>query len=162
MWARSRKLAIGLAIVAAVALVAGVAWYFIAPKPAELRSEAAPTGQVVAEGVFRDGDPLHHASGSVRLVEVDGRTVLRFEDYDATNGPDVYVYLTPMAHATSASQVEGDGLKVRTPTPMGQATLRGDFNLEVPAGVDVRAFGGVAIWCVTYNVLFGYAELSPS
>jgi len=156
---RRRQIALGAAVVIGGLLLAVGAWYLFAPKAVDVREEAAPSGATLRSGTFRDGEPLHHASGTVRLVEAGGRHILRFEDHDATAGPDVYIYLTPKAHATTSAEVERDGVKVRTPTAMGQATLRGDFNLDVPGGVDVAKYAGVAIWCETYHVLFGYAEL---
>lgn len=161
MWPRGRK-AVVLGIAAALLLLGGVGWYFFAPKPTRTLAEPAPVGTLIKSGIFQDGEPLHEAEGSVRLLSVDGGHVLRFEDFEATSGPDVYLYLTPAARASTVAEVEGAGVKVRTPTSMGQATLRGDFNLEVPEGLDVSRYMGVAIWCDTYNVLFGYAELAQA
>lgn len=159
---RRKALSIALASVALLAVAGGAAWYFLAPKPVETRSDAAPVGASLKGGTFQDGEPLHHASGIVRLLQVADGHVLRFEGYEATSGPDVYFYLTPKQHATTTQEVEGDGVKIRTPTVMGHATLRGDFNLDIPAGVDVAQHAGIAVWCDTYNVLFGYAELTPT
>lgn len=161
-WPR-RRLLVGILLAGVTLLVAGgAAWYFFAPKPTEHRQEAAPQGLLLKSGTFRDGDALHSAEGTVHVLEAGGRHVLRFEGYAATSGPDVYWYLTPRPHASTTEEVEGAGLKVRAPTIMGQATLRGDFNVELPEGTDVSAYGGIAIWCDTYNVLFGYAELAPA
>lgn len=148
-------------ILGAVALVllGAAAWYFLAPKPSETRDEPAPEGAVLREGAFVDGDRLHETRGLVRLLAVGEGHVLRFEDYDATPGPDVYIYLTPSSSPRATDQVEGEGLRLRTSTMTGQATLRGDFNVDVPPGTDVSLYRAVAIWCDTYNVLFGHADL---
>ncbi|NOJ30480.1 MAG: hypothetical protein DA328_09975, partial [Nitrososphaeraceae archaeon] len=40
------------------------------------------------------GDGFHMASGNVQILKIiDGSQVLRFENLDVTNGPDLYVYL---------------------------------------------------------------------
>lgn len=155
-----RKLAFAAAIVGAAILVAAGAWYWLAPKPEVDRAEAEPAGAALKTGAFQDGDALHHASGTVRIVESDTGRVLRFDDYDATSGPAVYIYLTPTAHATTANEVEAQGVRILAPSGTGEATLRGDFNIALPADVDVSAYGGVAIWCERFDVLFGYAELA--
>lgn len=146
--------------VVAALLAAGAALYVFAPRPEQQRAEAAPEGRVLASGEFRDGDAFHSVRGTVRVVEVEGRHVLRFEGYDATSGPDVYVYLTRAPRASSVEEVEGGGVLVRAPTPTGQATLRGDFNLDVPEGVAIGDYAGVAIWCERFDVLFGYAQIA--
>jgi hypothetical protein len=162
IWTRNRKVAAALGIASLVLVLGGLGWYFFAPKPTQQLAQAAPGGNAVKTGRFQSGDPLHEASGSVSVLLLKERYVLRFENFSATSGPGVYVYLTPQPRASTAAQVEGDGVKVRTPTAMGQATLRGDFNLDIPEGVDVARYSGVAIWCDTYNVLFGFAELSSA
>lgn len=158
-WTPRRKVSIALAVAGALVVLGGLGWYFFAPKPTQERADAAPQGELLKMGQFENGETFHEASGTVSLLRVDGKLVLRFEDYAATSGPDVYVYLTPEPRPTTTAHIEGDGVKVRTPTAMGQATWRGDFNLDVPEGVDAARYGGIAIWCDTYNVLFGFAEL---
>lgn len=160
-WLREHRLVAAIVVAGAVLVVGVAAWYLFAPKPEEVRAEVAPVGTAIKAGEFRDGDTFHKASGKVEILAVGGGHVLRFEGYDATSGPDVYLYLTPEPHASTTRGIEGEGVKIRTPTVMGHATLRGDFNVEIPAGVDVAKYSGVAIWCDTYNVLFGYAELAP-
>ncbi len=40
------------------------------------------------------GDGFHMASGQVKVLQIpDGTQILRFENLDVTNGPDLYVYL---------------------------------------------------------------------
>lgn len=123
------------------------------------------SGQATAlkTGTFQGADRYHHVSGTVTLYRLDdGSHLLRFEDYEATDGPDVYVYLTP--GGPEGSDVEGDGLKVLVPGggEDGQATLRGNFSVPLPGDVDPDDWSGVAIWCEDFNVLFGGAELTAA
>lgn len=101
-------------------------------------------------GAFRDADSLHKASGTAKVIEVaPGQLVLRFEDFNVTNGPDLFVVLTrPGAPAR-------DG--VRLGALKGS---QGSQNYEIPAGVDLTDLSRVVIWCRAFNVTFGTADLA--
>ena len=148
--------------VVGVLAVAGVAYWLFAPEGSTHVSEATPGGEAVKRGTLMDGAPGHHASGTVALLRVDERYVLRLEGYEATPGPDVFFYLTPAQGASTTEAVEGEGLRVDTPARGGQATLRGDFNLALPEGFDPSRYAGLAVWCEQYNVLFGHAALADA
>ena len=45
------------------------------------------------EGAFVDGEPGHHAKGKVVTLVNGDTTILRLEDLDATNGPDLHLFL---------------------------------------------------------------------
>ena len=143
----------------ALLAVGGGAYWAFAPEGSTQVMEASPGGEAVKRGTFRNGDDLHRVSGSVTLLQVDGRHVLRFEGYDATAGPDVFFYLTPDARADGVDAVEGRGLRAETTARGGQATLRGDFNVELPQDFDPAGYAGLAVWCEQFNVLFGHAAL---
>lgn len=174
-----RNTLIGLAVAAVVALVMGVVAYqtWFAPVDAKTvdqdfpdlgtssqsgsHSDAQPTA--LRSGSFTGADDFHYASGTVDLYRAaDGTYVLRFEDYDARSGPDVYLYLTKNAGDASTAAVEGDGLRILVPGGAngGQATLRGNFNVDLPAGTDALAYGGITIWCDDFNQFFGSAPLA--
>ncbi len=127
------------------------------------QEEGQPSATALKAGSFEGADRYHHVSGTVTLYRLeDGSPLLRFEDYDATAGPDVYVYLTP--GDPEGSDVEAEGLRVLVPggAEDGQATLRGNFNVPLPDHVDPDDWSGVAIWCEDFNVLFGGASLTPA
>lgn len=153
-------LAVGAVALLALALVAYV---YFAPKPSTRVEQAAIAGEALFSGAFADGLPGHHVSGTVKLVRAsDGSASLRFEDYEATAGPDVYFFLTPKARADTAADVEGAGVRLAVPggSSDGQATLRGDFNVPLAASIDLDAYRGITVWCQRYDAFFGYAELA--
>ena len=172
-----RTTAIGLGALA-VAAVAG-AWAYtmwfapesstVANEPLpELRDGSQPSPDAGREpvplrsGTFHGADDFHFARGTVDLHQAEnGSFILRFEGYDAREGPDVYLYLTRNAGDDSASEVEGQGVRLRVPGGEGdgRATVRGSFNVFVPVGLDPLAYGGVAIWCDDFNHFFGHAAL---
>ena len=97
-------------------------------------------------------DGIHNAEGVTKVIALnDGTYVLRLENFKATNGPDLYVYL---ATDKSASDIVNLG------------RLKGNIgnqNYPIPDGTDLTKYNTVLIWCKAFSVLFGSAQLaSPS
>ncbi len=96
------------------------------------------------------GDGIHHAEGSVYALPLeDGSNVLRLENFRATNGPDLFVYL-----ATDKGASEFVNLGVL------KANI-GNQNYDIPEGTDLEKYNNVLIWCRAFSLYFGSAELSP-
>ena len=56
------------------------------------------TPAVITSGEFSDFDDFHQGTGTATIYELeDGSRVLRFEDFEVTNGPDLHVLLVPEA-----------------------------------------------------------------
>ncbi len=95
-------------------------------------------------------DGIHNAEGVAKVIRLnDGSMILRLENFKATNGPDLYVYLST---DDSASDF------------MNLGRLKGNIgnqNYEIPEGIDFSKYDTVLIWCRAFNVLFGSAELRP-
>ena len=95
-------------------------------------------------------DGIHNAEGLAKVIPIDDASViLRLEDFKATNGPDLYVYLST---DNSASDFVNLG------------RLRGNIgnqNYDIPEGTDLSRYDTVLIWCKAFSVLFGSAELKP-
>jgi hypothetical protein len=108
----------------------------------------------VVTGQFRDADDLHRGSGTATIYELeDGSRVLRFEEFEVTNGPDLHVYLVPAENA-------GDDVSVDGYVDLGELKGNiGDQNYEIPADVDVSEFQSVVIWCEPFAVVFSVATL---
>ncbi|MBD9701765.1 DM13 domain-containing protein [Streptomyces caniscabiei] len=129
-----------------------------APASATASPTAAET-QTVARGEFLSHE--HATSGDVRLLRLaDGSYVVRLEDFDTSNGPDLRVWLS------DAPVKEGkDGWHLFDDDAYDHVSLgglkgnKGDQNYRVPGGVDPGDFGSVTIWCDRFNVSFGAAEL---
>lgn len=84
----------------------------------------------------------------VRLIETEAGTVLRYENFETINGPDLFVYLAKDLEATDFVNL-GD-LK----------GTEGNANYSVPAGVDIKDYKYEMVWCKQFGVLFNYADLS--
>jgi hypothetical protein len=117
----------------------------------ENMTEAMDGQQTMLVGTFVGvNDGIHNAQGLVKvipLVEGSSTRVLRLENFKATNGPDLYVYL---ATDKSASDFVNLG------------RLKGNIgnqNYEIPEGTDLPKYDTALIWCRAFSVLFGSAEL---
>lgn len=152
-----------LVVLAGLAVAGLLAYPFLAPKASTAVQQPLPAGAgaPVKQGAFRDGAPGHHAEGMVKVLRGSEGWFLRFEGYDATAGPDVYFFLSRVAEPRTTQEVEG-GVKLLVPggDQDGEATLRGAFNVPLPAGFDPAAWSSVAVWCDNFDVLFGSAPLA--
>jgi len=115
-------------------------------------TSAAPI--VLAHGAFRSGE--HRTTGTALLLKLaDGRTFVRLQDLDTSNGPDVRIWLSAAdAQASdgivhSSEYVDLGGLKAN----------HGNQNYLVPAGTDLTSFRSVVVWCRRFEVVFGAAPL---
>jgi len=95
------------------------------------------------------GDGIHDAQGDAYTIPLDdGGNVLRLENFQSTNGPDLFVYL---ATDDNASEFVNLGeLKAN----------KGNQNYDIPEGTDLEKYNKVLIWCKAFSVLFGSAELT--
>ncbi|WP_329287332.1 DM13 domain-containing protein [Streptomyces sp. NBC_00691] len=126
--------------------------------PGATGGPAAPAGpKAVARGDLISHE--HATTGTVRLVRLpDGSHLLRLENLDTSNGPDLRVWLTdaPVKEGTPGWRVFDDGRYVSLGRLKGN---KGDQNYPVPAGVDIADYSSVTIWCDRFDVSFGAAEL---
>ena len=93
------------------------------------------------------GTPGHPASGTVRIVESDGKRYVRYENFKTINGPDIFVYLSRDKDAKDFVSLG----KVRA--------TEGNINYEIPANIDPRDYPYVLTWCKTFSVLFNSAKV---
>ena len=111
---------------------------------ATMKNTKAFTGNFVGSG-----DGFHKAEGVVKVITLaDGKTFLRLENLKATNGPDLYVYLST-------------GKDVSDIVNLGR--LKGNIgnqNYEIPPGTNLSKYDTVLIWCKAFSTLFGSAKLS--
>ncbi|MFJ8047430.1 DM13 domain-containing protein [Streptomyces luteogriseus] len=118
----------------------------------------APRPRTLAGGELISHE--HATSGSVKLVRLaDGSHVVRLEDLDTSNGPDLRVWLTdaPVKEGRAGWHVFDDGAYVSLGKLKGN---KGSQNYVLPADVDPSRFTSVTIWCDRFDVSFGAAELA--
>ena len=107
------------------------------------------TNNMLTGNLIDAGDGFHMASGQVKVLQVsDGTQVLRFENLDVTNGPDLYVYLatdTTAKDFVSLGRLKGN---------------MGNQNYPIPENTDLEKYNTVLIWCQAFSTLFGSSKLS--
>lgn len=108
-------------------------------------------------GAFQGADSFHQGSGDVgAYVLDDGLQILRFDNLDVTNGPDLHVILSPVAAADGRDDVMVSGY-VDLGSLKGN---RGNQNYDIPPEVDLASGEWtVVIYCQPFHVIFATAEL---
>jgi hypothetical protein len=110
----------------------------------------------LSTGSFTEVDDIHKGSGTATIYTLlDGKRVLRFEDFQVTNGPDLFVYLSAHAQPRSAGELHGEG-------DFDLGRLKGNVgsqNYELPADLDLSKFKSVVIYCKQFSVVFSTATL---
>ncbi|MDN0198320.1 DM13 domain-containing protein [Streptomyces sp. S.PNR 29] len=130
--------------------------------PAAVAPSETPTKpagpQTLASGELISHE--HATSGTVKLVRLaDGSHIVRLENLDTSNGPDLHVWLTdaPVKEGTAGWRVFDDGKYVSLGKLKGN---KGSQNYALPEEVDPARFSSVSIWCDRFDVSFGAAELA--
>ena len=107
------------------------------------------TNNMLAGNLIDAGDGFHMASGQVKVLQIPDETqILRFENLDVTNGPDLYVYLatdTTAKDFVSLGRLKGN---------------MGNQNYPIPENMDFEKYNKVLIWCQAFSTLFGSSKLS--
>lgn len=99
----------------------------------------------------------HHASGIASLVELpDGSSLIRFEDLDVENGPDLRIYLSTAPADGPPDALDDDFID------LGELKgNQGNQNYAIPAGTDLSRYQSVSIWCRRFSVGFAVAPIGP-
>lgn len=123
----------------------------------DVMAEAMPAAgewQLVTQGTFSGTDALHQGQGTASVFQLGDQRVLRFEDFEVTNGPDLHVILSTNPNPTGQDDL-GDYID------LGQLKGNvGNQNYELPADLDLSLYQSVIIYCVPFHVLFAVAPLS--
>ena len=108
----------------------------------------APTGPVLLGAGMFVGLAGHEGTGDAGIFEnPDGSLILRFENFDIENGPDLEVYLVP-----GADQVDLAEGSIHLGELKGNI---GDQNYELPAGTELPPGTYTAlVWCEAFSVEF--------
>ncbi len=89
----------------------------------------------------------HDVKGKALIINGNGKQVLRFQDFETINGPDLFIYLS--------SDLNADDF-----INLGEIkATKGNVNYELPSNVDLTKYNKVLVWCRAFRVLFSYAEL---
>jgi len=125
---------------------------------APLNSGGAPPSmaQVLALGNFHD--VAHKGVGQATIYQLGGKRVLRFTNFETSNGPDVRVYLIATKDASDSETVKRAGF-VEVGALKGNV---GDQNYEISSDLDLNKYRAVTVWCKRFGVNFATAPLTPT
>lgn len=130
--------------------------YIFPPPAANEALNRGETGQLVAKGMFihaDPNDPVHYGKGAVNVYP---STVFLGEDFEVGPGPDFHVYLVPKAEIRDASEVKNTMF-----VDLGRLrAFKGSQNYAIPAGINLKNFPSVVIWCRQFGVLISPADLA--
>ena len=122
------------------------------PAPSAAATPAAPV--LKARGDFYN--VVHDGKGKVEIFQLpDGSMILRLEDFQVLNGPDLHVYL-------AAPEKIGPAIGVELPGYVDLGKLKGNSgaqNYPIPASVDLSKLHSAVIWCQPFKVPFIAATL---
>jgi len=132
-------------------IILPILWYLLSPLFIVVEmDETSPLEQdissvMLSEALFQAS--AHEVSGKALIIESEGEKVLRFEDFETINGPDLRIYL--------AADLEANDF-----VDLGEIkATKGDVNYDIPEGTDLSKYKYVLVWCRAFSVLFSYSEL---
>lgn len=96
-------------------------------------------------GSFNNG-PYGTVNGSARIYQTDNRYQLALENFMASNGPDLKVYISKEIQPVNFINL----------SPLKSTT--GNQLYDIPANINVKDYAYVLIYCERYSHLFGYAQ----
>ena len=116
---------------------------------------ATPAGPTTLKsGAFRAADNTVSATGTAAAIQLeDGSRILRFEQFEVTPGPDLYVILVPKADVLSEADNAG---YVNLGVLKGNV---GDQNYTIPPDLDLSSDWTAVVWCKDFDHNFGIAPL---
>ncbi len=137
-------------VVVVLVVIVPIVWYLASPLFLDkiVSEEFVPTENhvVIASGTFRDADDFHKVSGTATIVKGGDQQLLRLEDFNSINGPDLKVYFSSDLEASeyiSLGELKGN---------------IGNQNYEI-SDIDLNKYPYVLIWCEQFSVLFGSAKM---
>jgi hypothetical protein len=111
---------------------------------------------IASTGSFIQIDAIHSAEGTATIYHVpDAGRILRFEDFRATNGPELHVLLS-VAQDPRSNEELGESF-------VDLGLLKGNVgnqNYEIPDDVDLSLYQSVVIYSLPFEVVFSTATLS--
>ena len=116
--------------------------------------EAPAEWTAVSMGSFVGADDFHQGEGIATIYQLGDERVLRFEEFNVTNGPDLHVILSTNPNPTGQDDI-GDYIDL--------GAIKGNVgnqNYEIPADVDLSQYNSIVIYCVPFHVVFATATLN--
>ncbi|KAB2875519.1 MAG: DM13 domain-containing protein [Pseudorhodoplanes sp.] len=128
------------------------------PPPAAEQLIGSDRSALVATGTFihaNPSDPVHWGRGKVSVYE---KTVFLEPDFEVGPGPKYHVYLVPKAGIRTNADMS-DVMFV----DLGRLrAFKGSQRYPIPAGVNLKNYPSVIVWCEQFSVLISPADLKTA
>ncbi len=159
-----KKIVISVLIIslAVLCLIAAYAYFNINAKPSlevaqqpnipipVMSNDKMVETVVPLKGQFKDGDAVHSGVGDVSVIDTEEGPILVFSDnFKVTNGPDLFVYLSPNLSNEPLGEFASLG-KLKSNT--------GEQAYNLPS--NYSDYKTVVIWCRAFTTTFATAELN--
>ena len=89
-----------------------------------------------------------HATSGVATIDQD-ETTLTLTNFKTDSGPDLNIYLAASNSNVTSTYIDLGDIK----------GLDGTYTYDLPGIADYSVYKYVVVWCVDFDVNFGYAEL---
>ena len=113
--------------------------------------------ELIANGEFES--VAHEGSGDVHIFSTggeDSETIVRFENLDVLNGPDLRVLVSKNTDIKSSGDL-GDYVE------LGELKgNQGNQNYVVPEDININEYRSVIIYCKPFHVVFNSANLNAN
>jgi hypothetical protein len=125
------------------------------PPPAAEALLESDRATLAANGNFihaNPSDPIHWGRGKASVYE---RAVFLEPDFEVGPGPAYHVYLVPKANIRTS-----DDMKNVMYVDLGRLrSFKGSQRYPIPAGVPLKDYPSVIVWCERFGVLITPADL---
>jgi hypothetical protein len=116
------------------------------------------TRTLAATGKFihaNPADPIHWGKGDVKVYH----DLVHLEtNFEVGPGPAFHVYLVPETEVRPSTAVDKTMF-----VDLGRLrAFKGSQNYPIPAGVELKNYPNVVIWCEKFSVLISPAKLQPA
>ena len=131
---------------------------YVFPPPTAAEQLTLADVKPVATGTFihaNPSDPVHWGRGKVSVYD---RAVFLEPDFEVGPGPAFHVYLVPKAGIRRNADL-GDAMYVDLG---GLRSFKGSQRYAIPAGVNLKDYQSVIIWCERFSVLISPADLTAA
>jgi hypothetical protein len=157
MWRMAAVFLVGgvLGAVFGVAIGFFIYPFVFPPPPAMEELTSQERSHVIATGTFihaNPSDPIHWGKGTVSVYE---DLVYLESDFEVGPGPAFHVYLVPTREVRSSDDVAGTMFVDLG----GLRAFKGSQKYRIPAGVDLKTYPSLVIWCEQFSVLISPADL---
>ncbi len=112
----------------------------------------------VGSGTFQQIDAVRRAQGTVNIYQqADNTLLMRFEDFNMPNGPDLNVYLSAAQDPKTFADMTVADLEPLEIDPL-KSNL-GSQNYDLPTGTDFQQYHSVVIYSTSLDLVYSDAPL---